>query len=147
MFSNGALSIDIADDGNSGSIGGMAITEENARKLCEIIGWKEYCLSPFKIIEKTKKFMSALNRAGMFKNIDEKVLGKTNITFQNKPDVDYGKTFDRIVIQFPKKGFTVVYGMKNAGSTYVIYETGGTGAALSKNRNLKGVAEYIISNI
>jgi len=147
MYENGALNIDMSEDEKSGSIGGMPITEEHAKKLCEIIGWTEYRLSPFKMIEKTKKFMSALNRAGLFREIGADKLGKTDITFINRPDVDYGKTFDRILIKFPKKGYTVVYGMKNAGATYVVFETGGTGTPLSKSKNLKGVAEYLINNI
>lgn len=147
MYGNGALNIDVSEDGTSGTIGGMAVSKEQTEKLCEIIGWKRYELSPFKMIDKTKKFMSALNRAGLFKKLDNDILNRTSITFENKPDTDYKKYFDRIVLGFPKKSLTVIYNMKNAGAAYVIYETDGNSVPISKNRNLKGVADYIISHI
>lgn len=147
MYASGALNVEVSEDGTSGTMGGVPITDEQAKMICSKLGWKEYVLSPFKIIDKTRKFISALSKTPLIKESEEGYLNKVEITFQNKHASTYGKTFDRIVIDFPKKSLTVIYNMENTGAKYVVYETRGNSIPISKNRNLKGVAEFISNTI
>ena len=143
-YVNGALTIKYEKGSNVGNLGGTNITLEQAHKLCqEHFGWIEYRLSPFEIIEKTSKFMRSLKTN--LKN--QEVWDTAVVEFQNRPDSEYNKTFDRIVITCPRLfQYTIIYNMKNAGGVYVLYMTG-QAVPVSKLRNLKQVIEYIQNSI
>lgn len=137
-LNNKALDIKINSD--VAELGGVVITKEQADYLCKNqFGWLEYKLSPFEIIEKTEKFARALKRELK----DEYIINHTRVTFQNKPDSEYGRTFDRIVLDCENKfSYTVIYNMKSAGGSYVLYRTGGA-TPVTKFRNMKQLLTYI----
>ena len=74
---------------------------------------------------------------------DQILLENTEVIFQNKRGNTYGKTFDRIVLEFPRVfSYSIIYNMENSGGKYVIYEVG-KALPLKKCRNLKAVSEFI----
>ena len=137
---NKALDIEFEKGDNTALLGGVRISKEQADSLCKNqFGWIEYVLSPFEIIDKTEKFAKALKRELK----DEYVIENTEITFMNRPDSEYGRTFDRITLVCKSRfKFTVIYNMKSAGGAYVLYETG-RALPLQKFRNMKQLLTYI----
>lgn len=137
---NKALDITFEKDANVADLGGVKISKEQAEFLCkEQFGWTSFVLSPFEIIEKTDKFAKALKREIK----DEYIIENTEITFMNKHDSEYGRTFDRITLACKGRfKYTVIYNMKSAGGAYVLYETG-KALPLQKFRNMKQLMTYI----
>lgn len=137
---NKALDIEFEKGDSTAILGGVRISKEQAAYLCKNqFGWTEFVLSPFEIIDKTEKFARALKRELK----DEEVINNTEITFMNKHDSEYGRTFDRITLACGRRfKFTVIYNMKSAGGAYVLYETG-RALPLQKFRNMKQLLTYI----
>lgn len=137
---NKALDITYEKGASVADLGGVKISTEQAAFLCkEQFGWVSFVLSPFEIIDKTDKFAKALKRELK----DEYIIENTEITFMNKHDSEYGRTFDRIT--FDCKGrfkYTVIYNMKSAGGAYVLYRTGNA-IPVQKFRNMKQLLTYI----
>ena len=142
-YENGALSIKYEPGSNVAELGGVKITIEQAQRLClQNFGWIEFRLSPFEIIEKTAKFVRAMKTN--LKNED--IWEYATVQFQNKRDTEYGRTFDRIVISYGKYfSYTIIYNMKSAGGSYVLYRTGDA-TPIKKLRNLKQVIQFIQYN-
>lgn len=136
---NGALNIQYEPGSNKATLGGIAITKEQAIQIVQNLGWAEYVLHPFEIIDKTNKFAR-----GIKSHLKDKILiENTEVMFQNKRGNTYGKTFDRIVLEFPRVfSYSIIYNMENSGGKYVIYEVG-KALPLQKCRNLKAVSEFI----
>ena len=140
-YDNGALSIKYEKGHPFAELGGIKITEQQAAQLCtNNFGWIEYRLHPFEIIEKTQKFMRSVKSNLKDPNFWE----YGTVQFQNKRDTDYGRTFDRIVIACGNLSYTILYNMKSAGGTYVLYRTGDA-TPVKKLRNLKQVVQFIES--
>ena len=140
MYENGALNIKYGEESKTATIGGMAITEQQARIICQQLGWTSYILDPFEIINKTGKFCRGLKN-----HIDnEKILVHTQVEFQNKPTRIYGKTCDRIHMENPVAGFSisVIYNMPDTPAKYTVYKTSNS-LPLAKCRTLKQVGEYL----
>lgn len=138
MQSSGALNIKYEPCSNIANLGGVQITLDQARMICSQLGWVEYVISPFEIIDKTNKFIRGLKN-----HLDrEGFLETTLVEFQNKKANTYGKTFDRIVLQSKGFSLSILYNMEHSGGKYVIYETG-RALPVSKCRNLKAVAQFI----
>ena len=139
-YENKALSIDYKNgNGTTALLGGVQINLEQAHRLCQAnFGWSEYVLSPFEIIDKTHKFMRALKSH----LTNEMIWERGTIEFINKKDVDYGRTFDRICIQTEYFSTTIIYNMKSAGCSYVVYRNGQANP-VAKCRTLKQVIENI----
>lgn len=133
----GALNIKYEKGQSVASIGDMQVTLEQATQLASQLGWIEYVLSPFEIIDKTNKFIRGLKN-----NLTREDMWKAQVQFQNRHSNEYGKTFDRIVVQTRKLGFVIIYNMEHAGGKYVVYELGKQIPA-AKCRNLKAVSEFI----
>lgn len=139
MHNSGALNIKYELESNRAAIGEMPINLMQAHSIAQNLGWEEYILTPYEIIEKTNKFIRGIknhiNREGFWETAE--------VLFQNKRANTYGKTFDRIVIHFPKEfTLSILYNMEHSGGKYVIYETSRP-IALAKCRNLKAVAGFI----
>ena len=100
----GALNIKYEKGKSIASIGDMQITLEQATQLTSQLGWVEYVLSPFEIIDKTNKFIRGLKN-----NLTREDMWEAQVQFQNKHSTEYGKTFDRIVVQTRKLGFDSQY--------------------------------------
>lgn len=145
-YTNGALNITINTENDTAALGGVPISKEQAAKIAATLGWKEYVLSPYEIINKTAKFVK-----GIYKHIDKEWFWRDyQIEFQNRHSQTYGKTFDRITIAsttgIKQTGYVILYNMENAGGKYVVYELNKS-IPVAKCRNLKSVAEFINENI
>lgn len=143
-YNNGALKIEYDPGASKGVLGGVAeINIEQAHDFVkDKLGWTQYVLSPFEIIDKTSKFVKSIKT-----NLkDEYILNNAQVTFLNKKDTDYGRTFDRIEIKCCGRfHYTILYNMKSAGASYVLYEKGNA-IPKKKFRNLKQVMLYLQSD-
>ena len=142
-YNNNALKIDYEAGASRAIIGGVADIDLIQADVFvrDKLGWTEYRLSPFEIIDKTQKFVRAIKTHIK----DEYILNNTSISFKNKPDSEYGRTFDRIELLCPRYfHFSIIYNMKSAGASYVLYETGNA-IPKKKFRNLKQVMQYLDS--
>lgn len=139
-LANKALDITFENGKITADLGGVEITEEQAHFLCkEQLGWGTYVLSPFEIIDKTEKFTKALKRELK----DDYIIENTVVTFMNKKDTEYGRTFDRITFDCKHKfKYTVIYNMKSAGGAYVLYNTGNA-IPVKKFKNMKQLLVYL----
>ena len=140
-YNNGALKVEYEAGASKAIMGGVAeLSLEQAHDFVkDKLGWTQYVLSPFEIIDKTQKFIRAIKNNMK----DEYILNNTQITFLNKKDTDYGRTFDRIEMLCQGRfHYTVLYNMKSAGASYVLYETGNA-IPKKKFRNLKQVILYL----
>ena len=132
-------------------IQGQNITLEQGYELCNKIGWTEINCHPFRIIDKTRKFVK-----GIKNHIPSEVMRKTTMVgFQNKKAGDsrweqYGSTVDRIsmVNNRRDRGFdiTVLYGASGKSwgnsSKYEIFDHK-SGNKLANCGSLKQVGTYI----
>ena len=136
---NGVLNIKYESGSSTATLGGVTIDRDSAVQIVNNLGWTEYVLDPFEIIDKTNKFAR-----GLKSHLKDKILlENTEVIFQNKRGNTYGKTFDRIVFEFPRVfSYSIIYNMENSGGKYVIYEVG-KALPLKKCRNLKAVSEFI----
>lgn len=142
LAESGALSVSYTEGAETGAVGGVTITKEQAEQICKSLGWEEYVLSPFKIISKTAKFMK-----GMSKGVESDIIKEhTDVTFRNVMSSRYMKDFDRIHLHCTHvlKGFevTIIYNMPKNSARYVVYRTSNS-YPLYKGRTLQDVAEYI----
>ena len=138
LYKNGALNI--KGDKNTGiaTLGGVNITEEQAAVIAGQLGWTKYVLHPFDIVEKTAKFIKAFDK---FEDLE--VLNDIVVDFQNNRSSVYGKTFDRIHLELPRKfSLSIQYGMPSNESPYVIYDSF-TSVPLKRCRNMKQVVEFL----
>ncbi len=136
-------------------IGTQAINAETAVRICQqLLGWTEINCHPFRIIDKTRKFIKGLKN-----HVPSDVLQSTTmVEFQNKKGPSpaweqYGKTVDRIIFinNRPSRPFaiTVLYGAggngwNRYGSKYEVFDY----KSSNKITNLgstKQVGEYISS--
>lgn len=139
LYNSGALNVKYDKDEQVptvGVIGGVRINATQASALCTQMGWLEYVLNPFEVLEKTSKFIKSLKQ-----HLKNDVYWQGQVTFQNIRSNTYGKTFDRIQIQTRYGGVSILYNMEHSGGKYVIYNVGGA-IPLAKCRNLKQVSEY-----
>lgn len=148
MYENGALNISYMDGADRAILGGMQITIEQAHAICRNLGWSEYVLSPFTIIEKTAKFCK-----GIIKHVtDEDILDNTEIDFLNKQTgytIDCRiKTCDRIHIQNRNysSGFdlAIIYNGVNNPAKYTTFDCRNS-LPVNKSQTLKQVGVYINS--
>lgn len=121
---NRALSVEYNKEEKNpvkGSLGGAPITREQAENVCRNLGWTNYAVSPFEAIDKVNRLIKMLKP---YIN-DEYVWDNTVVTFMNRRDTEYGKTFDRITFTCPGYfDYTLICGMKNAGGKIVLYRNG-----------------------
>lgn len=122
---NGALSVEYNKDipnPQVGTLGGVQITKEQAFNFCvNKLGWTTFVVNPFEAIHKVSKYVKMIKPYLE----DDYVWDNTVVTFMNKRDTEYGKTFDRIT--FTCAGcfdYTLICGMKNAGGKIVLYQNG-----------------------
>ena len=139
---SGALKVVAPDEGIC-TVGGVAINEEQARQMVANLGWVHYETTPFRIIEKTNSFISALS-----KGIDNKlILNNADICFENKRKMGTMSYFDRIKLVCPiKNGFdiTVLYGMSGVGGKYGVYSaTNNFKTPVKSFRTAKELAKWI----
>lgn len=143
-YNNGALKVEFEKGASVAIMGGVAeIGLEQAHDFVQNkLGWTQYVLSPFEIIDKTHKFVKSIKT-----NVkDEYILNNTQLTFFNKRDTEYGRTFDRIELQcFNRFHYVIIYNMKSAGASYVLYEKG-RAIPKKKFRNLKQLLLYLQSD-
>lgn len=146
LYTNGALNIEYNKGDNFAVMGGVRINEEQARQLCEKLGWESYVLTPFEIIDKTKKFIKSIHNH----ITDEDILLSTVVSFKNAPTKYWYSsrgTCDRIRFQSDKLGFniSVVYNQPDTAK-YVIYRTRNSYPFPNgKLRTAKQVGEWINS--
>lgn len=139
MHAHGVLNIKYERDNPLATIGDSQLVASQAAVMCKNIGWDSFVLSPFEIIDKTKKFMAGLKRSMTNQYIWDNAL----ISFDNKASNEYGKTFDRIHISCSKNfEISILYKMPGNSSTYVIYNSY-TSVPIAKFKSMKQVAEYI----
>lgn len=138
MYEAGALNIKYDQNSKVAVLGNMQITEEQAHIICCNLGWEEYALSPFEIIDKTAKFIRSM-RANL---TNKTIISKYNVSFKNRRSTVYGKTYDRIHLASENGGFSIIYNMPGNSAKYVVYDSF-TSAPLAKGRNIKQVAEYL----
>lgn len=138
LYVNGALSIKYNKGDCVATIGSVAITEEQGAVLCKQLGWTDYYLHPFEIIDKTSKFIRAF-KSGI---IEVDKLNTTTVEFRNTRSNVYGKTFDRIHIEHKEFSMSILYGMAGNESPYVIYDSPSS-IPLKRCRNMKQVVEFI----
>lgn len=140
LYENDLLKIEYDKKDNKNAIlAGRQLSYEQANNLCKQLGWLEYRLSAFEIIEKTNKFMKSLNS-----NTKGKEVWHDDITFEfkNLPAVEYNKTIDRIVIHMHWNSYVIIYGDKRAGATYTVY-LNQLSVPFAKCRSIKQVVEAI----
>lgn len=143
MYELGALKVTGVNNVDIATVGGVTVTKEQADEICKSIGWTDYVLSPFKIIDKTAKFMKTFS-----KEIDSSVTKEyMEIEFRNVAANDMsGRTFDRIHLTcaHPLKGFevSIIYNMPRNTAKYVVYRTSNS-FPLFKASGLAAIGEYI----
>lgn len=137
----GALSVKHEDNAAMGEVGGVVITAEQAAVICHNLGWDDFYLDPFTIIEKTGKFIRAFKNSTNFD-----ALHSVTVEFRNTRSNTWGKTFDRIHIEnkvgFKSFSYSILYNMEGNSSPYVIYDSF-TSVPVKKCRNMKQVVEFI----
>lgn len=139
IYNNGVMNITYEKCSNVASIGGTDFSIEQVGVIIQQLGWIEWKLSPFEILDKTKKFTKSVKS-----NItDIDILNNTEIAFQNIQSMSYGKTFDRITLCWPRHfEYIIIYNMEGAGAVYCIYERN-KAIPVAKCRTLKNVMEFI----
>ena len=143
LYSNGALNIKYEHGCNQAVLGGVDINTEGASIICNKLGWTEFYLHPFEIIEKTAKFIKSFK----VNSLHREVLCNIAVEFQNKRSNNYGKTFDRIHLEMNRYfNISILYGMAGNESPYIVYD-GIKSIPLKKCRNMKQIVEYIDSLI
>jgi hypothetical protein len=137
--SSGALNIKYEKGSSVASLGGTQVTMEQAAVIARQLGWNEFYLNAFEILDKTNKFVR-----GIKSNVaNDYIIANTQVEFTNSRSNTYGKTYDRIHMYCPNCfEISVIYGMEGNSSPYVIYDSK-TSVPVSKCRNLKKVGEYI----
>lgn len=139
MHAHGVLNIKYENDSPLAIIGDSQVNMQQAAVMCKNLGWDSFVLSPFEIIDKTKKFMAGLRRS----MVNQYIWDNSFISFDNKASSEYGKTFDRIHISCAKQfEISILYKMPGNSSTYVIYNSY-TSVPIGKYKSMKQVAEYI----
>lgn len=139
---NGLFNIKYNVDSEVADLNGMALTLDQARVLVSKMGWIEYVLSPFEIINKTGKFTR-----GLKSTIKAEIANDMFIEFQNRYTGDMDKTFDRLHITYRRDlDVAVNYAMPGSAAQYVIYNTQ-TSVPLKKCRNLKQVGIALLELI
>ena len=139
MYEAGALNIKYEPNSRVAVIGNMQISLEQANTICMNLGWEQYVLSPFEIIDKTAKFVKSM-RANL-KN--ETIINNCNVSFKNVRSSVYGKTHDRIHLEGKNGyGISIIYNMPGNSSKYVVYDSL-TSTPIAKGRNIKQIAEYL----
>lgn len=135
---SGALNIKYNKGSNTAELAGITIDEMQAHSIVNSLGWVEYKVSPFEIIDKTNKFIKGLKNN--LKRQD--VIETGSIQFQNIQANSYGKTFDRILIRSNFVNLTVIYNMESSGTKYAVYQLGNP-LLIGKCKNVKALAEFI----
>ena len=133
--------LDVKQDENSEKfkVAGELLTEAQLERMLTDIGWMEHAVSTDEAVGITKSYMNAFKKS----MTNEDFWNNLELTFQNKKDSEYGRTFDRVVIKYPRKfSYTLIKGMKSAGGAYVLYNTGDA-TCIKKCRTMKQVIEYI----
>ena len=138
LQSNGALNIKYEKGKRQAELAGILIDEAQAHNIAVNLGWTEYKLSPFEIIDKTNKFIKGLKN----NLVRQDILETGYLEFQNIKAVSYGKTFDRIVLRSRYTNVTIIYNMESSGTKYAIYKLGNP-LLIGKCKNVKAVAEFI----
>ena len=142
MYNSGALNIEFSEDMKKANIGEIAISYEQAETMCRKLGWSEWQLHPYVIIDKTRKFLK-----GIKNHIDGKImLEQSEISFKNKETRNYGKTCDRIHVCNPKLPyeFSIIYNMPDTPAKYTVYKSSNS-IPIAKCRTAKQVGEYLNS--
>lgn len=139
LYVHGALNIKYEPNKPLAYIGETQLNSDMARTMCMNLGWNDFALNPFEIIDKTKKFMAALKK----NMVNQYIWDNAYIYFENKSSSEYGKTFDRIHIACGKAfEISILYKMPGNTSTYVIFNSF-TSVPVQKCKSLKQVGEYI----
>ena len=138
MYNAGIFNIEISEDGKSATLGGRPITLAEAEVLCQQFGWESWKMSPYVIIDKTRKFIKGI------KNhiINESALN-TYVDFKNNYTSVHGKFCDRIHFSNPIKGVekSVIYNMPNNRWKYTVFEKNSIPSC--GFTTLKKMAEYV----
>lgn len=137
MYDAGIFNIEISEDGKSATLGGRPLTIPEAEILCKQFGWESWKMSPYEIIDKTRKFVK-----GIKNHIVNETALDTYVDFKNNFTRVHGKFCDRIHFS-NMHGIekSVIYNMPDNRWKYTVFE---------KNSNpscgfttLKRLAEYI----
>lgn len=126
---------------NDYTLGGVRLNENQARQIAMNLGWEHFEMSPFKILDKTNKFISSLS-----KYIDnEIIINNTDISFQNRRKMGTMSYFDRIkIVCYGKFDLTVLYGMPGLGGTYGVFSsTNNFQKTVFSCRSLKELGKWI----
>lgn len=121
-YRSGAFKIKYEDCSNGAILNNSVnISDAQANSICLNIGWTEYALHPFEIINKTNKLLSAIDKS-LIGCADINTLNNTVLELNNRRGKTYGKTFDRVVFYIGKKTvITLIHGLENSGGAYTIY--------------------------
>lgn len=149
MYDNGVLNVEFDKCYmQRASIGGTEINTDQAHAVCINLGWVEYILHPFVIIEKTYKFFkgirNAMKKSEAWQYID--------VTFRNvSSSRSYGKTFDRINVVYSRGSendfsVTVIYNMPGSKAKYEIYRPMES-TPIARCNTLRQVGDFINSMI
>lgn len=137
LYDNGVFDIEISEDKKTAKIGGRNITIQEAETLCRKFGWESWKMSPYDIIDKTRKFVR-----GIKNHITKDSALDAFVDFKNNYTSVHNKFCDRIHFS-NSSGLekSVIYNMPGNRWKYTVFE---------KNSNpscgfttLKRLAEYI----
>lgn len=137
MYEHGVFNIEISEDGKSAKIGNRPITTQEAEVLCKSFGWESWRMSPYEIIDKTRKFIK-----GIKNHIVNDSALDTYVDFKNNYTRIHGKYCDRIHLS-NNHGVekSVIYNMPDNRWRYTVFERNSIPSC--GFMTLKKLAEYI----
>lgn len=141
---NKAMNIVYSEQSSVGELGGVAITNEQAKLIAQQFGWIRISQSGFQIIEKTAKFTRG------FKNSlkREDIWNNTVVTFENHRIAGEMKYYDRIKLIYPSRfDLTLTYNMPGTGGAYALFDKSKDIARpIFTARSIKQLCEYLDNN-
>lgn len=143
-YVNKAMNVVYSEKSNMGELGGVMITNEQAKTIAGHFGWLRISQSGFQIIEKTAKFIRAMKNS--LKRED--IWNNTIVTFENHRIAGEMKYYDRIKLVYPGRfDLTLTYGMPGTGAAYALYDKSRDIARpVVTARYIKQICEYLDNN-
>lgn len=144
-YVNGAFKIIYDENSPVAELSGYQITAEQASVICQQFGWTRISESPFKVMEKTAKFIRGFK--SYLKTIE--IWKCTFVSFENTRISNELKYYERIKLVNQVRGFdlTLTCGMPGTNCTYALYDKSKDIARpVFSGRSMKQIVEYIDNN-
>lgn len=120
-----------------------AMGSDATREFLQEIGWIEIASEPRKLKTFTNSFLMAIKQnVPKEKGEEDQLFSQISFQAQDRRDREYGKTFQRIVLNKGREEYTVICNLSGTGSKYLVYESG-KNVVLASFSNLKDLGEYL----